>query len=172
MWTRVTIYFVVGIPILTIGSVSVSLRIVNVPSIAESNLHKIFDKNEWLLMPEESIVKKFYDSLHSVGGQLHAKRKISWLFCMPSYHDLPLSFLNWIILGDEFFIYINLCLCPNLISKRGWSSVKMSFRQMRDLSSPFIVIHSTNSHYSKAIFSLNSYNAGRKLADLEDSLLW
>ena len=45
------------------------------PSIAKSNLHKIFDKNEWLLMPEESVVKKFYDSLHSVGSQLHAKRK-------------------------------------------------------------------------------------------------
>jgi hypothetical protein len=37
-----------------------------VPSIAQSTYHLSFDKNEWLLMPEESIIQKFVESLKPI----------------------------------------------------------------------------------------------------------
>ena len=37
-----------------------------VPSIAQATFHLSFDKNEWLLMPEESVIKKFVETVESV----------------------------------------------------------------------------------------------------------
>jgi hypothetical protein len=41
---------------------SVSLR--TVFSIADVSLHKKFDKGLWLLIPEEHIIKRFFDSVY------------------------------------------------------------------------------------------------------------
>jgi hypothetical protein len=41
-----------------------SLRIV--PSIVDANLQITFDNGEWLLLPEDRIIKKFYKTLDNV----------------------------------------------------------------------------------------------------------
>ena len=40
----------------------------------ESSLHQFFDQNQWLLLPEDCVVKKYRESLSTVGDLFYALR--------------------------------------------------------------------------------------------------
>lgn len=153
MWTRVTTSFWVGT---TRSVTSQLLRIV--PSIAASNLHVLYDRHDWLLLPEDHILEKYYnESLLHAGNVFYAKRE-----CFPQFSVRLISCLimTWFfsklsnIRRKHFFI--NLCHWKTW--KRRWSRAEMMLVLDSDSRrmSPVISIHSTICHFSKAIFTLNS----------------
>jgi hypothetical protein len=48
--------------------------------VADSHLHRLFDNGQWLLMPEDCIIKKYFESMISIGGQLFVQRE-----CFPNF---------------------------------------------------------------------------------------
>lgn len=80
---------------------SLGLRI----PIVDSSLHTQFDSNNWLLLPEQSILDKFEQSVEDFGGTFIAKRE-----CFPDFpvcHHIILLlsfFLTGKFLGENLFL--------------------------------------------------------------------
>jgi hypothetical protein len=71
MWTRVTMSFLVG----TYYIDWFNYQLTNCAEIASKDLHGYFDGQAWLLMPEDDIVDKFYESLETSMGATRAIRE-------------------------------------------------------------------------------------------------
>jgi len=125
-------------------------------ALVESNLHIIFDDCQWILMPEESVVKKFYDSLCPIDGQIvRADRK-----CFPDFSKTKTFLYKFVPLPD-----------PD-IEKRAIARRDVILPDEKPIITiheyPFGKIPLLESHLQP---NFVIYNAGKKLAGLKNASL-
>ena len=77
------------------------------PSKAKVDIHDIFDGGKWLLLPEDTIVNEFYNSLKiNRSGEPIVERECFPVLqvCLLYHHDLTLRVSELVILGEDFFL--------------------------------------------------------------------